>query len=97
MYETNHRRVIGIFHEYAYFGHGRSINSPAKIEWFKAKIDDKSRAIGGKQHMIALEGYVIPCEVIIVLVYVKPVDVPTEEYMACLAHVFMTDTHEWDQ
>jgi hypothetical protein len=34
MYETNQGRIIGIFHEYAFYGQGRSIHSPAQMEWF---------------------------------------------------------------
>jgi hypothetical protein len=96
MYETNHGRVIEILHEYAYFGHGRSIHSSAQMEWFKADMDDKSRSIGGKKRMIYLEGYVIPFEVIGGLVYIKPVGIPAEEDMARLPHVFIMDPHAWD-
>ena len=96
MYDTNEGRIIGIFHEYAYHGQGRSIHSSAQMEWFKTDIDDKSKAIGGQQRLVTLEGYVIPFEVTGGLVYMKPIGIPTDEDMAQYPHVFMTDPHEWD-
>jgi hypothetical protein len=96
MYDTNHGRIIGIFHEYAYHGQGRSIHSPAQMEWFKTDIDDKSMAIGDKQRLLTLEGYGIPFEVSSGLVYMKPLGVPTDEDLDKYPHVFMTDPHEWD-
>ena len=96
MFDTNHGRVIGIFHEYAYHGQGRSIHSPAQMEWFKADIDDKSKALGGKQRLLTLEGYIIPFEVSGGLVYMKPLGIPTDDDMDKYPHVFMTDPHEWD-
>jgi hypothetical protein len=96
MFETNKGRIIGIFHEYAYLGKGRSIHSPAQMEWFKADIDDKSKAIGGKQRMVTLEGYVIPFEVRGGLVYMKPLGIPTDSEMNQYPHVFLTGPHEWD-
>jgi hypothetical protein len=96
LFETNQGRVIGIFNEYAYYGKGRSIHSPAQMEWFKHKIDDRSHTVGGKQRMSTIEGYVIPFDVIGGLVYMKPLGIPTDKDMEMYPHVIMTDPHQWD-
>ena len=66
------------------------------MEWFKTDVDDKSKAVGGKQRLLTLEGYVIPFEVSSGLVYMKPLGIPTDDDMDQYPHVFMTDPHEWD-
>ena len=96
LYDTNKGRVIGIFNEYAYYGKGRSIHSPAQMEWFKGNVDDKSHAVGGKQRLLTLEGYVLPFEVITGLVYMKPLGIPTDADLELYPHVILTDPHQWD-
>ena len=96
MFDTNQGRIIAIFHEYAYHGKGRSIHSPAQMEWFKAHKDDKSKAVGGLQRLLTLEGYIIPFEVHAGLVYMTPVGIPTDQDMDTYPHVILTSPHEWD-
>jgi hypothetical protein len=96
MYETNQGHIIGVFHEYAFYGQGRSIHSPAQMEWFKTNVDNKSKAIGGKQRLVALEGYIIAFEVSSGIVYMKPLGLPRDDDMDKYPHVFMTNPHEWD-
>ena len=35
LFDTQKGPVIGIFHEYAYLGKGRSIHAVGQMEWFK--------------------------------------------------------------
>ena len=39
--------IIGIFHEYAHLGEGRSIPAAGQMEWFNYKVDDRSKVVGG--------------------------------------------------
>ena len=46
---TQKGAVIGIFHEYAHLGKGRSIHAAGQVEWFNCKVDDRSKVVGGAQ------------------------------------------------
>ena len=43
--------IIGIFHEYAHLGKGRSIHAAGQVEWFNCKVDDRSKVVGGNQRI----------------------------------------------
>ncbi|KAL7576900.1 hypothetical protein ACA910_006664 [Epithemia clementina (nom. ined.)] len=70
-FETNHGPVIGIFHEYAYHGKGKSIHAPGQLEHFGITVDNKSVKVGGKQRPTTLDGRVLPLQVIDGLSYLK--------------------------
>ena len=57
------RKIVGIFHQYANLGKGRSIHSVAQLEHFGMKIDGRSKSLGGKQQLVTPEGHVIPFSV----------------------------------
>jgi len=46
-------------HQYAYLGKGKIIHSSGQIVYYKNAVDDKSSKVGGKQHIVTLDGYII--------------------------------------
>ena len=55
--------IIGIFHEYAHLGKGKSIHASGQMEWFNCQVDDRSKIVGGAQRIETSEGYVIPLSI----------------------------------
>ena len=39
--DTQKGPIIGVFHEYAHLGKGRSIHAAGQIEWFNCQVDDR--------------------------------------------------------
>ena len=62
-FDTQKGPVIGNFHEYAQLGKGRSIHAAGQIEWFKGKVDDRSKVVGGAQRIETPDGYVFPLSI----------------------------------
>ena len=40
--DTQKGPIIGVFHEYAHLGKGRSIHAAGQMEWFNCQVDDRS-------------------------------------------------------
>ena len=57
--DTQKGPIIGVFHEYAHLGKGRSIHAASQMEWFNCQVDDRSKLLG----------YVIPLSIESGLVY----------------------------
>jgi hypothetical protein len=49
--------------QYAHSGKGHSIHSSPQLEWNQVDVDDKSRCIGGKKHLLTLDGVGIPMNI----------------------------------
>ena len=47
--DTRKGPIIGVFHEYAHLGKGRSIHAAGQMEWFNCQVDDRSKLVGGAQ------------------------------------------------
>ena len=47
--DTQTGPIIGVFHEYAHLGKGRSIHAAGQMQWFKCQVDDRSKIVGGAQ------------------------------------------------
>ena len=47
--DTQKGPIIGIFHEYAHLGKGKSYNASGQMEWFNCQVDDRSKIVGGAQ------------------------------------------------
>ena len=47
--QTQKGPVIAIMHQYALYGKGYTIHSPAQLEWYKVYVHDKSVKVGGLQ------------------------------------------------
>jgi hypothetical protein len=87
--------VIGIFHQAAIHGHGRTIVSCGQLEYFGVTIDDKSKKVGGKQCMRTLEGYVLPLNFFSGLAYLRMVPYSDHEWDS-LPHAILTGDQDWD-
>ena len=47
--DTQKGPMIGIFHQYAHLGKGRSIHAAGQLIWFQCQLDDRSKVVGGNQ------------------------------------------------
>ena len=77
--DTQKGPIIGVFHEYAHLGKGRSIHAAGQMEWFNCQVDDRSKIVGGAQRIETSEGYVIPLSIESGLVYMHSIRIPTDQ------------------
>ena len=94
--DTQKGPIIGIFHEYAHLGKGKSIHASGQMEWFNCQVDDRSKIVGGAQRIETPEGYVIPLSIETGLVYMHPIRIPTDQDLQNYPHVFFTSPDIWD-
>ena len=93
--ETTNGPVIGIFHQYAYHGKGKTIHSVPQIQHFDLHVDCTSRKRHGKQRVVTPDGWIIPLHVRNGLTYMDmrpPDDSEIESY----PHVMFTSDSTWD-
>ena len=79
LFDTQKGPVIGIFHEYAHHGKGRSTDAAGQMKWFNYKVDDRSKVVGGAQIIETPDGYVFPLSIESGLVYIHSIQVPTND------------------
>ena len=96
LFDTQQGPVIGIFHEYAHVGMGRSIHAAGQMEWINCKVDDRSKDVGGAQRIESPDGYVFPPSIESGLVYMHSIQVPTHDDLQQYPHVFFTSPDIWD-
>ena len=94
--DTRKGPIIGVFHEYAHLGKGRSIHAAGQMEWFNCQVDDRSKIVGGAQRIETSEGYVIPLSIESGLVYMHTIRIPTDQDLQNYPHVFFTSPDIWD-
>ena len=94
--DTQKGPIIGVFHEYAHLGKGRSIHAAGQMEWFNCQVDDRSEIVGGAQRIETSEGYVIPLSIESGLVYMHTIRIPTDQDLQNYPHVFFTSPDIWD-
>ena len=94
--DTQKGPIIGVFHEYAHLGKGRSIHAAGQMEWFNCQVDDRSKIVGGAQRIETSEGYVIPLSIESGLVYMHTIRIPTDQDLQNYPHVFFTSPDIWD-
>ena len=94
--DTQKGPIIGVFHEYAHLGKGRSIHAAGQLEWFHCKVDDRSQHVGGAQGIQTSEGYVIPLFIEYGLVYMQSMRIPTDHVLQYYPHVLFTSPDIWD-
>ena len=94
--DTQKGPIIGVFHEYAHLGKGRSIHAAGQMEWFNCQVDDRSKIVGGAQRIETSEGYVIPLSIESGLVYMHSIRIPTDQDLQNYPHVFFTSPDNWD-
>ena len=90
LFDTQKGHFIGIFHEYAHLGKGRSFHAAGQMERFNCKVDDRSKVVGGSQRIETSDGYVIPFSIESGLVYMNSTWVPTGDDLQQYPHVFST-------
>ena len=61
--QTQHGPVIGVFHQYAHQGTGKTIHSVSQLCHFGTIVDNTPRHFGGKQRLETLDGYIIPLSI----------------------------------
>ena len=94
--DTQKGPIIGVFHEYAHLGKGRSIHAAGQMEWFNCQVDDRSKLVGGTQSIQTSEGYVIPLSIESGLVYMYSMRIPTDHDFQHYPHVSFTSPDIWD-
>ena len=94
--DTQKGPIIGVFHEYAHLGKGRSIHAAGQMEWFNCQVDDRSKIVGGAQRIETSEGYVIPLSIESELVYMHSIRIPTDQDLQNYPRVFFTSPDIWD-
>ena len=94
--DTQKGPIIGVFHEYAHLGKGRSIHAAGQMEWFNCQVDDRSKLVGGAQQIETPEGYVIPLSIESGLLYMHSIRIPTDQDLQNYLHVFFTSPDIWD-
>ena len=94
--DTQKGQIIGVFHEYAHLGKGRSIHAAGQMEWFNCQVDDRSKIVGGAQRIETSEGYVIPLSIESGLIYMHTITIPTDQDLQNYPHVFFTSPNIWD-
>ena len=88
--DTQKGPIIGVFHEYAHLGKGRSIHAAGQMEWLNCQVDDRSKLVGGTQSIQTSEGYVIPLSIYSGLVYMHSMRIPTDHDLQNYPHAFFT-------
>ena len=93
---TQRGPVIGIFHQYAYTGKGRSIHSSSQLEHFLNDVNDRSRKVkGGLQRITTVDGYIIPMRIHSGLPYIDMRPYTDDEWES-LPHVVLTSDMDWN-
>ena len=96
LFDTQKGPIIGVFHEYAHLGKGRSMHAAGQMKWFNCQVDDRSKLVGGAQRIKTSEGYVIPLSIESGLVYMHSMRIPTDHDLQNYPHVFFTSPDIWD-
>jgi hypothetical protein len=87
--------VIGIFNNYAYMGHAKTIHSAPQLDFSGHTVDEKSRKVGGLQRITSKNGYIIPITITNGLPYIS-MRPPTDHELATLPQEIMTSPSPWD-
>jgi hypothetical protein len=94
--DTQHGPVVGIFHNYAWLGRGKTIHSSLQLASYFNDVNDRHRnEPNGLSRIVTCEGYIIP------LSYrdgMPEMDIRpyTDHEWDTLPHVVLTDASEWD-
>ena len=86
---TTRGPIIGIFHQYAIVGKGKTIHSSNQLKSFGVQIDDTPRKLKGSQCIKHPDGYVIPLSIRNGLPYMD-MKCPSEDEMNEYPHVIFT-------
>jgi hypothetical protein len=89
--QTQHGPIIGIFHQYAHHGTGKTIHSVSLL----SHSGKTPRFINGKQCLETLDGYIIPLSIRSGLPYMD-MSPPTPIELDTYPHVFFTSDTEFN-
>ena len=92
---TTRGPVIFLMGSYAYLGKDRTIHSKGQMEHFGLKVDDTSMKVGGKQCIVAPDGYIIPLDIVNGLPYLKLEKFNDDDWRE-LPHVYLTAASPWN-
>ena len=88
--------IIGMFHQYAYLGHGKTIHSALQIESHEDnRVNERPYKLGGSQHLHLTGGYIIPIDIICGLPYISMRPCTDKEFDT-LPHVSFTGSTPWN-
>ena len=95
MIVTTHGPVIGIFHQYAYYGKGNTTHSVPQLESYDIKVMCTSRKKCGMQQVVTPDGWIIPLHIRGGLTYMdmRP---PTDNEINNYDHVIFTSDVAWN-
>jgi hypothetical protein len=94
--QTQHGPVVAIMHQYALLGKGSSIHFCSQLGWYKNDVNDKSVHVpDGFQHIVTLEGYIMP---LIIKDGLARLDIRpyTDIEFDTLPHFYLKAQLEWD-
>jgi hypothetical protein len=95
--DSNKGPIIVVGHQYALYGKGSTIHSPAQMESYGLDVNDKSIHVsGGLQRITTPDGYVIPLKIVNGLPRFPSMRPFTDDEWEELPHVFLTRNKEWD-
>jgi len=87
--------VIAILQEYALYQDGPSVHSSVQLEHFGLDVDERPRALGGRQSIKTPDGFELPLKSYNGLSYM-PMRPPTIEELHQLPHVILTSNVPWN-
>ena len=92
---TQRGPIIGIFHQHAYAGKGKSIHSSGQLEHFKQNVDDRAIKNGGEQRIVTNDGHVAPLNMRdgLTCVNMRPY---TDDEESKYPKVVVTSNNEWN-
>ena len=94
--ETHKGPIIGIFHQYAHYGQGKTVHSVNQLKHFGLTIDDTPKGLGlGQQCIKTPDGYIIPLSIRNGLPFMD-MSPPTDTEIDGYPHVFFTSDLPWD-
>ena len=93
--ETHKGPIIGLFHQYAHYGNGKTVHSVNQLKHFGIMIDDTPHQLQGKQSITTPEGYVIPISIRNGLPFIDMTP-PTDHEIESYPHVIFTSDMPWD-
>jgi Reverse transcriptase (RNA-dependent DNA polymerase) len=94
--ETHRGPIIGIFHQYAHYGKGKTVHSVNQMKHFGIIIHDTPRNLGmGQQCIQTPDGYIIPLSIRNGLPHMD-MSPPSDLEMESYPHVMFSSDLPWD-
>jgi hypothetical protein len=93
--KTTRSDVVGIFNNYAYMGHAKTIHSAPQFDFSGHTVDEKSHKVGGLQCITSKNGAIIPITITNGLPYIS-MRPPTDHELATLPQEIMTSPSPWE-